>query len=70
MKQIRNLAVGELEMFLTSMSLPSLPHAWMQVYTPTDGVAWGKLRELLAMSEEERQRPWVEHRELHHAAVG
>ncbi|MGW4772531.1 transcriptional regulator, partial [Nocardia sp. NPDC004278] len=69
-KQIRNLAVGELEMFLTSMSLPSLPHAWMQVYTPTDEAAWGKLRELLAMSEEERQLPWVEHRERYHAAAG
>ncbi|WP_327099667.1 transcriptional regulator [Nocardia vinacea] len=69
-KQIRNLAVGELEMFLTSMSLPSLPHAWMQIYTPVDEVAWGKLRELLAMSEEQRQRPWIEHREQYHAAAG
>ncbi|MGV9816985.1 helix-turn-helix transcriptional regulator [Nocardia xishanensis] len=69
-KLVRNLAVGELEMFLTSMSLPSVPHAWMQVYTPTDEVGWGKLRELLAMAEEERQRPWVEHRERFHAAAG
>ncbi|WP_406239628.1 helix-turn-helix transcriptional regulator [Nocardia sp. NBC_01009] len=69
-KQVRNLAVGELEMFLTSMSLPSVPHAWMQVYTPTDEVAWAKLRELLAMSEQERQRPWVEHREQVHVAAG
>jgi len=68
-KQIRNLAVGELEMFLTSMSLPSVPHAWMQVYTPTDDAAWGKLRELLAMSEQERHRPWNEHRERFHAAA-
>ncbi|MFD0364784.1 hypothetical protein ACFQZZ_25375 [Nocardia sp. GCM10030253] len=69
-KQIRNLAVGELEMFLTSMSLPSVPHAWMQVYTPVDEVAWSKLRELLAMSVEERQRPWVERREQVHVAAG
>ncbi|MEV0030217.1 helix-turn-helix transcriptional regulator [Nocardia sp. NPDC050793] len=69
-KVVRNLAVGELEMFLTSMSLPSVPHAWMQVYTPVDEVAWGKLRELLAMSEEERQGPWVEHRERFHAMAG
>ncbi|MFQ6395315.1 hypothetical protein ACLMAJ_17835 [Nocardia sp. KC 131] len=69
-KQVRNLAVGELEMFLTSMSLPSVPHAWMQIYTPTDGVAWVKLRELLAMSVEERQRPWAEHREQFHLEVG
>ncbi|MGW4774822.1 MmyB family transcriptional regulator [Nocardia sp. NPDC004278] len=33
-KQIRNLAVGELEMFLTSMSLPSVPYAWIQVNRP------------------------------------
>ncbi|MEW1736164.1 hypothetical protein AB0346_09470 [Nocardia beijingensis] len=57
-------------MFLTSMSLPSVPNAWMQVYTPTDEVAWGKLRALLAMSAEERSRPWAEHRELYHAAAG
>ncbi|MFQ6395328.1 helix-turn-helix transcriptional regulator [Nocardia sp. KC 131] len=69
-KQVRNLAVGELEMFLTSMSLPGLPHAWMQVYTPVDEVAWAKLGELLAMSELERRRPWVEHRERFHAEVG
>ncbi|MET7772213.1 helix-turn-helix transcriptional regulator [Nocardia sp. NPDC005366] len=69
-KQIRNLAVGELEMFLTSMSLPAVPHSWMQVYTPVDEVAWGKLRELLAMSEDERRRPWVEHREEFHAVAG
>ncbi|WP_406230511.1 hypothetical protein [Nocardia sp. NBC_01009] len=69
-KQVRNLAVGELEMFLTSMSLPSVPHAWMQIYTPTDEVAWSKLRELLAMSVEERQRPWAEHREQVHLVVG
>ncbi|WP_433684624.1 helix-turn-helix transcriptional regulator [Nocardia sp. CA-119907] len=69
-KQIRNLAVGELEMFLTSMSLPALPHAWMQIYTPVDEGAWVKLGELLAMSEEERQRPWIEHREQYHAAAG
>jgi transcriptional regulator with XRE-family HTH domain len=69
-KSVRNLAVGELEMFLTSMSLPSVPHAWMQVYTPVDEVAWGKLRELLAMSPQERGRPWAEHREMYHAAAG
>ncbi|MFI2280790.1 hypothetical protein [Nocardia beijingensis] len=57
-------------MFLTSMSLPSVPNAWMQVYTPTDEVAWGKLRALLAMSPEERARPWAEYRELYHAAAG
>ncbi|WP_433684695.1 hypothetical protein [Nocardia sp. CA-119907] len=57
-------------MFLTSMSLPSLPHAWMRVYAPTDEVAWSKLCELLAMSEEQRQRPWVEHRERYHVAAG
>ncbi|MGW4774820.1 hypothetical protein ACWEO2_43185 [Nocardia sp. NPDC004278] len=40
-----------------------------KVYTPTDEVAWGKLRELLAMTEEQRQRLWIEHREMYHAAA-
>ncbi|MBF6302917.1 helix-turn-helix domain-containing protein [Nocardia amamiensis] len=56
-KRVRNLAVGELEMFVTSMSFPSVPHSWMQVYTPVDEVEWGKLRKLLAINQEERQRP-------------
>ncbi len=62
-KSVRNLAVGELEMFLTSMSLPSVPHAWMQVYTPVDEVAWGKLRELLARTpvQRGRARAWRSH---------
>ncbi|WP_159839811.1 hypothetical protein [Nocardia sp. CY41] len=57
-------------MFLTSRSLPSVPNAWMQVYMPVDEVAWGTLRALLAMSLRERRRPWVENRELYHAAAG
>ncbi len=60
-KQFRNWAVGDFEMYSTSTSLPTVQHAWMQVYAPTDEVAWVKFRELLAMTEEERQRPWVEH---------
>ncbi|GAB2545291.1 helix-turn-helix transcriptional regulator [Nocardia heshunensis] len=63
---IRNLAIGELEMYLTSMSLPSIAGAWMQVWTPSDQAAWAKLHTLLAMTHDERRRPWSEHVETVH----
>ncbi|MEU6586347.1 helix-turn-helix transcriptional regulator [Nocardia sp. NPDC046763] len=63
---IRNLAVGELEMYMTSMSLPSIAGAWMQVWTPSDPEAWDKLHALLSMTTEERRRPWSEHVEQAH----
>ncbi|PXX70759.1 helix-turn-helix protein [Nocardia tenerifensis] len=67
-KQIRNLAIGELEMFVTSMSLPAVAGAWVQIYTPADETQWSQLRKLLAMPTEEQHEPWVEHRRLYHAA--
>ncbi|MBF6130645.1 helix-turn-helix transcriptional regulator [Nocardia brasiliensis] len=66
-KQIRHLAVGDLEMFVTSMSLPAVQGAWVQIYTPTDETQWARLHALLAMSKEEQRRPWLEHRERYHA---
>ncbi|MFI7000792.1 helix-turn-helix transcriptional regulator [Nocardia sp. NPDC050175] len=65
-KQIRHLAIGELEMFITSMSLPVVAGAWVQIYTPTDETQWAQLRLLLAMSPEEQREPWDEHRRLYH----
>ncbi|MGW0249231.1 helix-turn-helix transcriptional regulator [Nocardia goodfellowii] len=65
-KSVRNLAVGDLDMFVTSMSLPAVPGAWVQIYTPTDEDAWTKLRTLLAMSEQERAEPWLDHRRTYH----
>ncbi|MFI6044896.1 helix-turn-helix transcriptional regulator [Nocardia sp. NPDC051321] len=66
-KQLRNLAIGELEMFITSMSLPVVAGAWVQIYTPTDEAQWAQLRLLLAMSPEEQRKPWDEHRLQYHA---
>ncbi|WP_194818628.1 helix-turn-helix transcriptional regulator [Nocardia sp. XZ_19_385] len=65
-KTVRNLAVGDLDMFVTSMSLPAVPGSWVQIYTPTDESAWTKLRTLLAMAEEDRREPWLEHRRVNH----
>ncbi len=58
---IRNVATGDVTMIQTSMSLPSIAGAWLQIFTPVDADAWTKLRALLAMSPEERERPWREH---------
>lgn len=66
-KVIRNVATGDLEFFMTSMSLPAVGNAWLQVLTPTDDHGWAALRGLLAMSEEERRLPWLEHNEKYHA---
>ncbi|MFD6352255.1 helix-turn-helix transcriptional regulator [Nocardia tengchongensis] len=63
---VRNLAVGTLEMYMTSMSLPSIAGAWMQVWTPSTPAAWDTLRTLLAMTAAERRRPWAEHVERVH----
>ncbi|MGW4243327.1 helix-turn-helix transcriptional regulator, partial [Nocardia sp. NPDC004722] len=51
---IRNMAIGELVMYMTSMSLPSIAGAWMQIWTPSDAHAWDKLSTLLAMSPAQR----------------
>ncbi|WP_405163816.1 helix-turn-helix transcriptional regulator [Nocardia sp. NBC_01499] len=66
-KQIRNLAIGELEMFITSMSLPVVAGAWVQIYTPTDETQWAQLRLLLAMTPEQQREPWDEHRQRYHS---
>ncbi len=66
---IRNLAIGELVMYMTSMSLPSIAGAWMQVWTPADPAAWDKLHALLAMTDDERRRPWADHVEQAHGRV-
>lgn len=64
-KQIRNVVTGDIEMFMTSMNLPSITGSWMQVLTPADEHARTVLRDLLAMTEEEREAPWLEHFEEH-----
>ncbi|MET8424435.1 helix-turn-helix transcriptional regulator [Nocardia sp. NPDC004860] len=66
---IRNLAIGELEMYMTSMSLPSIAGAWMQVWTPSGAAAWDKLHALLAMTPEDRRLPWADHVERVHNRV-
>lgn len=66
---IRNLAIGDLEMYMTSMSLPSIAGAWVQIWTPADPDAWDKLHRLLAMTEEERRQPWADHFEQVHGRV-
>ncbi|WP_433671578.1 helix-turn-helix transcriptional regulator [Nocardia sp. CA-136227] len=63
---VRNLAVGMLDMYMTSMSLPSIAGAWMQVWTPSTPEAWDQLHALLAMTAEEYRRPWTEHVEQVH----
>ncbi|WP_107656558.1 helix-turn-helix transcriptional regulator [Nocardia suismassiliense] len=68
-KQIRNLAIGELEMFITSMSLPAVSGAWVQIYTPTNETQWSQLRKLLAMTPEQQHAPWEEHRRQYHSAA-
>ncbi|MFI5778826.1 helix-turn-helix transcriptional regulator [Nocardia sp. NPDC051570] len=69
-RMIRNLAAGDVEVVLTSMSLPTIAGAWVQIFTPADDSAWAKLRALLAMTVAERERPWQEHYERVHARVG
>ncbi|MFF2083229.1 hypothetical protein ACFVVM_05615 [Nocardia sp. NPDC058176] len=66
-KAIRHLVVGTIAMQLTSMSLPVLPDAWVQVFTPAGEVAGGRLSGLLAMTDEDRLRPLIEHRQWVHA---
>ncbi|AYF79509.1 XRE family transcriptional regulator [Nocardia yunnanensis] len=63
---IRNLAIGEVVMYMTSMSLPSIAGAWMQIWTPADPAGWDKLHALLAMTDDQRRAPWAAHvREAH-----
>ncbi|MFF0493669.1 helix-turn-helix transcriptional regulator [Nocardia sp. NPDC004068] len=68
-RMIRNLAGGDIDVVLTSMSLPTIAGSWVQIYTPADDAARAKLDALLAMTPEDRERPWLEHaRECHVAS--
>lgn len=66
-RAIRNLVTKDVDMIMTSMSLPSIAGAWVQIMTPADEDGWTALRALLAMSVEERERPWLEHFAESHA---
>ncbi|WP_233434383.1 helix-turn-helix transcriptional regulator [Nocardia yamanashiensis] len=68
-RTIRNLAIGDLEMIMTSMSLPSIAGAWVQIWQPVDAAGWTCLHGLLAMTPEEREIPWREHLERDHGYV-
>jgi transcriptional regulator with XRE-family HTH domain len=63
---VNNLAVGEMEMYMTSMSLPSIAGAWVQIFTPIDESTWTRLNRLLAMAPEAQTAPLLEHRERYH----
>ncbi|WP_067828635.1 helix-turn-helix transcriptional regulator [Nocardia inohanensis] len=68
-RTVRNLAIGDLEMIMTSMSLPSIAGAWAQIWQPTDAAGWACLHRLIAMTDEEREQPWREHLERDHGYV-
>ncbi|MFD4356186.1 helix-turn-helix transcriptional regulator [Nocardia sp. NPDC058518] len=67
-KVIQNLAVGSVAMYLTSLSLPVIEGAWVQVFTPVDDTESGKLAALLAMTPEQRRAPWQAHVTAVHGA--
>ncbi|MFD3701645.1 helix-turn-helix transcriptional regulator [Nocardia sp. NPDC058658] len=60
-KVIQNLAVGSVAMHMTSMSLPVIDGAWVQVFTPVDDTESAKLTALLAMTPEQRGASWQAH---------
>lgn len=67
-KVIQHLAIGSIAMHMTSMALPVIEGAWIQIFTPVDDMAAAKLAKLLAMPDEERRRPLTEHIRQAHAA--
>ncbi|MEV6061356.1 helix-turn-helix transcriptional regulator [Nocardia asteroides] len=67
-KTIQHLAVGSIAMHMTSMSLPVIEGAWMQIFTPVDAAATATMSALLAMTDEERRRPFADHLARYHAA--
>ncbi|NUS44710.1 MAG: helix-turn-helix domain-containing protein [Mycobacteriaceae bacterium] len=69
-KIVRNLAVGDIELTTTSLSLPVVEGAWVQVYTPADDDARRRLDTLLAMTEEQRHLPYYDHLARDHAQAG
>ncbi|WP_336082371.1 helix-turn-helix transcriptional regulator [Nocardia sp. SSK8] len=60
-KEVRHLAVGTITLNLTSLSLPLFEGAWVQVFTPVDETQDARLTSLFAMSDEQRDAPWLEH---------
>ncbi|MGW6696933.1 helix-turn-helix transcriptional regulator [Nocardia sp. NPDC055049] len=68
-KVIQHLAVGDLAMHLTIMSLPATDGEWIQIFTPVDDAEAAKLSELLAMSDDERRRPGDDHRRRFHRSA-
>lgn len=65
-KTIRNLITGDLEFYLTSMSLPVIAGAWVQIFTPADDLARTKLDEVLAMDPDVRRKVLVDHIAQYH----
>ncbi|PSR68565.1 transcriptional regulator [Nocardia sp. MDA0666] len=66
MRTIRNLAVGDLDMSMTSLSLPTVPGAWFQVWVPVGVAERERLDRLLAMAPEQRARAYRDHAERAH----
>ncbi|MEV6655649.1 MmyB family transcriptional regulator [Nocardia fluminea] len=65
-KVIQHLAVGDLAMHLTIMSLPATDGEWIQIFTPVDDAEAAMLSVLLAMPDAERRRPGEEHQRQFH----
>ncbi len=68
-KVIQHLAVGDLAMHLTIMSLPATDGEWIQIFTPVDDGEAAKLAVLLAMSDRERRHPADDHRRRYHGST-
>ncbi|MBB5918896.1 transcriptional regulator with XRE-family HTH domain [Nocardia transvalensis] len=66
-RMVRNVATGDLEVTMTSMSLPSMAGSWVQILTPATDSGWSQLRDLLAMTPAEREAPWQDHFDRYHA---
>ncbi|WP_405132887.1 helix-turn-helix transcriptional regulator [Nocardia sp. NBC_01388] len=68
-KVIRNIITGDVDMVVTSLSLPTIAGAWLQILTPSDEAGWTQLRTLVAMTPEERRQPWLAHFAQAHPGV-
>ncbi|GGK34976.1 helix-turn-helix transcriptional regulator [Nocardia camponoti] len=67
-KIIRHPAIGSVAAHMTSMSLPTIEGAWMQIFTPVDDGEAAKLATLLAMPEQQRHDPILAHLAQAHAS--
>ncbi|KAA0024427.1 helix-turn-helix transcriptional regulator [Antrihabitans cavernicola] len=65
---LRSLAVGDIEMYITSLTVPTLTNSWIQIFTPAADADRRKLEELLAMSHDEQLAPLLAHQAKYHAA--